>query len=415
MLLSPTGWAADAEPVLGPGGRRFFCLSDGMPARVLLEPGANRETFRREICETFQYSLGNMSIVSTIPAITDYQHRGFSCLRLCLATEQISKIRVPPGRLQPRRTPFFIDARPILKGVLWRFAPGFRVDLDALIAEFSDEGPLGYSLVVEGGLPEHAPPHNWLQIHEGQTLTLTFCRDLLAEGEAAEESSDSDSESTSDEGSSDDDQTSPSADGPDTAPAHEDTGRTPGATPEPERPSAEPNVDGPARMWLDGSMQDALLEGKPTDTSAFLVDHRCRPYKLFSATAAALFGICSRGGLRLTVLCLCLHAASASSRCHPSHAADATRETSRITPNAMALPARARGGQVLRPPSQVKPRQDTAGRSRRPIPTPCRSHSCHLSLQDPARAEDEEPIRAEDEGPTELDWLIFGRGPRTRG
>eukprot|EP00439_Symbiodinium_sp_Y106_P049582 s913_g6.t1 len=300
MLLSPTGWAADAEPVLGPGGRRFFCLSDGMPARVLLEPGANRETFRREICETFQYSLGNMSIVSTIPAITDYQHRGFSCLRLCLATEQISKIRVPPGRLQPRRTPFFIDARPILKGVLWRFAPGFRVDLDALIAEFSDEGPLGYSLVVEGGLPEHAPPHNWLQIHEGQTLTLTFCRDLLAEGEAAEESFDSDSESTSDEGSSDDDQTSPSADGPDTAPAHEDTGRTPGATPEPERPSAEPNVDGPARMWLDGSMQDALLEGKPTDTSAFLVDHRCRPYKLFSATAAALFGICSRGGLRLT-------------------------------------------------------------------------------------------------------------------
>ena len=114
------------------------------------------------------------------------------------------------------------------------------------------------------------------------------------------------------------------------------------------------------------------------------------------------------------VFCLCLHAASASSRCHPSHAADAIRETSRITPTAMALPVRAHGGQALRPPSQVKPRQDTAGRSRRPIPTPCRSHSCYLSLQDPARAEDEEPIVAEDEGPTELDWLIFGRGPRTR-
>ena len=194
-----------------------------MPARVLLEPGANRETFRREICETFKYSLGNMSIVSTIPAITDYS---------------------PPGRLQPRRTPFFIDARPILKGVLWRFAPGFRVDLDALIAEFSDEGPLGYSLVVEGGLPEHAPPHNWLQIHEGQTLTLTFCRDLLAEGEAAEESSDSEAESTSDEGSSDDDQTSPSADGPDTAPADEDTGRTPG-------PRRSRNAPQPSLMWMD--------------------------------------------------------------------------------------------------------------------------------------------------------------------
>ncbi|CAE7256044.1 Pol [Symbiodinium sp. CCMP2592] len=172
MLLSARPWAANPDVVLGPPGCHFNILTDAMPVRLTLTD-FGRQAFTGHVETALQADPLRLSLIAPLPAIEDFMHKGFHCERTVLATEQISRIPVPPGRVQPRRTAFFIDGRPLLLGLFWRFAPGQQVDVTALIEEFAHRVSPPFVLTVTGGTPMHYVDRTIHHICSGQVVVLT--------------------------------------------------------------------------------------------------------------------------------------------------------------------------------------------------------------------------------------------------
>ena len=118
---------------------------------------------------------------------------------------------VPPGRLLPEGTIFFVDLRPILQGFQSRYASRGKVDLQTLEQQFADGLPADHTVLIHGGRTELEGNATVLYIQEREVLRVEFCRDdheRPPSGETSE--ADSSSSSSSSSGGSGDETRAPS-------------------------------------------------------------------------------------------------------------------------------------------------------------------------------------------------------------
>eukprot|EP00439_Symbiodinium_sp_Y106_P039784 s190_g4.t2 len=132
-----------------------------------------------------------------------------------LASAQLPYLPVPPGRVLPVSTVYFLDLRPILGGFQYGTARAGKVLLQAPEQRFSEGLPEGYSVLVHGGCPALEQAETVLYVSDREVLRVEFCKadaaTPLRDGPSEDDSSGSSSSPSSDSDSAPDDDAPPTA------------------------------------------------------------------------------------------------------------------------------------------------------------------------------------------------------------
>ncbi|CAE7729788.1 unnamed protein product, partial [Symbiodinium necroappetens] len=176
MLLRHAGGNTQPEMPTGNIGRFFWILTDAWP--VLFDARhATRDTFQAALAVELRTVIGALAVQTPKPMIGDYDHNGRHCEKVIVATEQICRVPVPPGRRIPPTDICVLDLRPILKGLRWLLVHKRKIHLEPLVTELSDGAPDGFRVNIAGGSIEHTTHGTYIQVAPGQALIAHFLRD----------------------------------------------------------------------------------------------------------------------------------------------------------------------------------------------------------------------------------------------
>ena len=202
MLRSEAHWLPQCPLYDGPDASSFLILSDG-GHKVTHIDVANALTSRRLkhiSAELFQYCVDAVTVCKATPGPSDLAIQGQYCRAVLTATETISRVPIPPGRLVPPQFILYIDQRYILSDFSWRSVPHGYIGLDKLEAEFADRVPTGYVVHFKGCPTEQHGDRTFLRVEHGQVVTATYVEDNTAHVAAPpDDSSDSSGRSEPDE------------------------------------------------------------------------------------------------------------------------------------------------------------------------------------------------------------------------
>ncbi|OLP98061.1 hypothetical protein AK812_SmicGene19515 [Symbiodinium microadriaticum] len=200
MLLRRDHWIAHPELPRVSFGRRFWVLTDAWS--ILFDAdNCTRDSFRPLLFQALRSSGEAVSIQPVLPGIDDYIHLGCPCEKVTVATEQLPKIPIPPGKPRPRQVICILDQRPILRGLTWKIATEGRLLLASLVDELSPFVPALHHVSIVGGSLEHTANGDFVHVWPGQVLLVHFLPDAPARDEE-------DSDGQSSAGDSDDDEAS---------------------------------------------------------------------------------------------------------------------------------------------------------------------------------------------------------------
>ena len=147
MLLRVEHWVADPLVPTGDIGRSYYVLTDAIPAR-LDASATTRDSFRQDVAALLSADLLRLTIQPSLPSLSDYEFLGYQCRSVVVATERLDRAPIPPGRPRQQPSICFIDARPLLRGVQWRFVHNGRIAVDALLVEYAVDMPVGFRLNI---------------------------------------------------------------------------------------------------------------------------------------------------------------------------------------------------------------------------------------------------------------------------
>ena len=203
MLLRRDHWVAQPELPRAHFGRRFWVLTDAWS--ILFDADTcTRDSFRPLLFQALRSSGEAVSIQPVLPGIDDYAHLGYACEKVTVATEQLPKIPIPPGRPRPRQVICILDQRPLLRGLSWKLAAEGRLLLASLITELSPFAPAMHHINIVGGSLEHTAQGDFVHVWPGQVLLVHLLPDAPARNEADTDGQSSDN-SDDDEASDGDD------------------------------------------------------------------------------------------------------------------------------------------------------------------------------------------------------------------
>ena len=196
MLSVPSGWQWPCPVYEGIDPSAFLLLSDGGEKTIHVDFGqeTTSATFKQLAVDHFLYHYERTTICPSKPRLLDAMHRGQKCQAVVAATEQISRIPVPPGRPLPRQHILFVDQRRLFSGITWRLAPHGFVHLQSLVNELQRQVPAGYAVEIRGANLIHKGTKTYLQVEHGQLVTAICVADPpLGEGSGGESQHGSDS------------------------------------------------------------------------------------------------------------------------------------------------------------------------------------------------------------------------------
>ncbi|CAE7223156.1 unnamed protein product [Symbiodinium sp. CCMP2456] len=185
MLASTRRWALPCPTYGGPCAAAFLTLSDAgfraLPVDTQMVHSA--EGFRALASAAFHYDPEKVTIRPSVPRRTDLCFLGQECHAVVVATEALSRVPIPPGRVLPQQGIVFLDARPVLQEWRWMVSVEGRLSLDVLTAQFT--APAGFTTIVKGGQPIRHGGATSLIVDNGSVLTISFLRDFLEESPEA--------------------------------------------------------------------------------------------------------------------------------------------------------------------------------------------------------------------------------------
>ena len=198
LLQFPAYWSPQRPLSVNNAAPGFRVLTDGGERLVRFRPRPHTgaEDFRATVADLCQYPLYRTVVMPTAPRITDALYQGFPCHGVVLASAQLPYLPVPPGRLLPEDTIFFVDLRPILQGFQSRCASRGKIDLQTLEQHFADGLPADHTVFIHGGRTELEGNATVLYLQEREVLRVEFCRNEH-ERPPSGETSDADSSSSS--------------------------------------------------------------------------------------------------------------------------------------------------------------------------------------------------------------------------
>ena len=179
MLADPTCWDPSDPCLHTEVGTDFLLLSDGGQRTVNIDLDTTDSSieFKRTAATVFQYDVAKVTVCPSVPRIRDCACFGKVCMAIIVATEQISRIPIPPGRPLPMRHIALLDRRPLLKDVSWVIAIRGVLNLDLLLREYQDTAPFGHSVSLTGGQHEPRETRTLLKVQHGEVLTLQYVED----------------------------------------------------------------------------------------------------------------------------------------------------------------------------------------------------------------------------------------------
>ena len=216
-LKDSSKWASHRPASFITADPGFRVLTDGGERFVRFEPQAHIgvESFRAHVAQLLQYPLHCTVVKPTAPRVRNSLFQGFPCRGVVLASAQLPYLPVPPGRVLPVSTVYFLDLRPILLGFQYGTARAGKVLLQALEQRFSEGLPEGYSVLVHGGCPALEQAETVLYVSDREVLRVEFCKadaaTPLRDGPSEDDSSGSSSSPSSDSDSAPDDDAPPTA------------------------------------------------------------------------------------------------------------------------------------------------------------------------------------------------------------
>ncbi|CAE7343995.1 unnamed protein product [Symbiodinium sp. CCMP2592] len=143
-LRNPTGWNLDLRLPVAPGFW-IHVLTDTGPVRLLV-PRERRRFLRQHVADSIQVDVDRLFLQAARPPLRDSCDQGILADNVFVATANHTDVLSgdPP-------VAYFLDARPMLAGVTWSFAPAGIPD-EAMILDFcSPYCPPGYRAVISGG------------------------------------------------------------------------------------------------------------------------------------------------------------------------------------------------------------------------------------------------------------------------
>ena len=176
MLLRRDGWTAD--PLI-PGNifeRIFYVLTDACPVSFHAD-GCNRDTFRAELAAELRTTVDRLSVQPSLPNLADLELQGRICHRVLVATENIVRIPVPPGRLRRSQHPCLLDLRPVFGGLKWVLVEQGQLSVLQVLRSFVPVPPRRMRANFLGVAMTHRADGSWIQVWPGQVLTVHFLRD----------------------------------------------------------------------------------------------------------------------------------------------------------------------------------------------------------------------------------------------
>ncbi|OLQ01431.1 hypothetical protein AK812_SmicGene15825 [Symbiodinium microadriaticum] len=170
MLSSATGWASAFDPsAFTAGGSLTWVLSD--ETATFFDVRADRRLqLRQDIASHVGVSSRELVLQAAHLDVQDFAHRGV-CARAVLAALRHTEF-LPST--QARAVVCFVDARPILGGLVWQVCPNGYLDYAAVVARSAHRCPAGYTtwLLKSGDLVQPAGP--FLAVLGGEVFTVCF-------------------------------------------------------------------------------------------------------------------------------------------------------------------------------------------------------------------------------------------------
>ena len=161
----------------------FLMLSDGLP-RVLpvdLDGITNSAGLKAAAAEAFRFDVDKITVCPALPRILDLAYLGHECQAVLAATESISRIPIPPGRLLVRQHMVFLDMRLLLADVSWLLAPQGVVEVAQLERHIQHRVPFGHSLSITGGRRESRGYREFIHVAHGEVLNFCFVKNRPSE------------------------------------------------------------------------------------------------------------------------------------------------------------------------------------------------------------------------------------------
>ena len=154
-------------------------------------------TLHRDIAQSLGVSQALLTLWPSRPCMLDLFDGGHVARGILAATCQFPR----PLPVGSHLCLYFLDMRPIFRGVRWQVAPFGYVGYAELEQQFAPPYPHGFLFQVEGGDASHRAGVPVLALASGQVLTLSIVPDFLTEEVGSPSSSPSD---TSPSGEDDD-------------------------------------------------------------------------------------------------------------------------------------------------------------------------------------------------------------------
>ena len=191
MLQQADSWRLPCPTHAGCTTESYLVLSDGGQRVLRAGPPdvSCAADFLRLASAAFRYRPPLVTVCPTVPRLPDLCELGQQCRALLVATEQVCKVPIPPGRSRPSQQIVFLDCRFLLKDFTWLLAENGCVDADQVAALYQPEAPFGHVVQVRGGQTEIREQGDHRRVTSGTVLTLLYVRDLPEDAVAAQSSS----------------------------------------------------------------------------------------------------------------------------------------------------------------------------------------------------------------------------------
>ena len=165
MLLAAAGWGP-AHTVTGISGQWICLLTDTEPVLFPLRQD-RRQHLRVDIAARLERDVAGLTVVPSVPRITDYYDRGYFTSGVGVATYDARAS-------SDSQALYFLDLRPILCDFAWGFAHHGAILAETLVARFDQFAPEGFRSMISGARIEHTDNGLLLHVRHGGILVVDY-------------------------------------------------------------------------------------------------------------------------------------------------------------------------------------------------------------------------------------------------
>ena len=174
LLTRIDGWAV-ACPQHGGHDPSLFCILTEAGLKCLhidADRVLTSADFKAATTQAYHFTYDRVTICPSVPRLCNVSVVGRDCQAVLVATENISRLPVPPAKPTQRQHVVFVDCRLLFVDIQWLLAPQGLLCLVEAARQLGVTAPVGYALQLRGGTTEQRHGQEYLRVDHGEVLVL---------------------------------------------------------------------------------------------------------------------------------------------------------------------------------------------------------------------------------------------------